>query len=102
KTPYCRHSVLRHSVISSLHPFFVSENDNALPAAMAAAAKKARRLQERRSCRPFTFANAEVAESIFRRRRWRLQYLLAVPAGSALRHLVIRWHLEKRRIRLRP
>src|SRR5712692_5687513 len=40
-----------------------------------------------------------------RRRRVRraveLPHVHSVPAGSALRHLVIRWHLEERRIRLR-
>src|SRR6266566_1687722 len=59
-----------------------------------AAAKRARRLQERRWLS---------RESIVRWRQWSLLELpRAMPAGSALRHLVIRWHLEKRRIRLRP
>src|SRR5882672_1227776 len=51
----------------------------------------------------FTVAKNEVAESIFRRRWWRLlEYHIAAVAGSALRHRVIRRHSEERRGWLGP
>ena len=77
--------------------FLASRNGNALPAAMGAAAKRAHRLQERRSL--------QANESVIRRRRRRSRHRRQGRQKSppvALLDGVVRRHRKQRRRWLRP